>query len=164
MIVDVVDPELTRELRRSVLRPQLAPGAPLPGDERTDPVHFAVLDQGVAVSTCWVAPEPCPWRPTDQPGWQLRQMATTPEHRGQGLASLVVAAVLDYCIVQGGRIIWCNARERAVPMYGRCGFRTEGAIFTDAEHPIPHQRMWRPLANLSAGPARLPGVDCDGPR
>ena len=147
MRVEVVDPALTTELRRSVLRPQLAVGEPLPGDDLSDAVHFAAIDDdGTVVSTCFVFTDPCPWRPADRPVWHLRQMATLPARRGTGVGSLVIAALLDHVAAHGGGLLWCNARERAVPFYERAGLIGEGAIFTDGLHSIPHLRMWRTVA------------------
>jgi predicted GNAT family N-acyltransferase len=169
MNVEIVDGALTRELRRSVLRPNLTRDQALPGDDLADAVHFAVLEGGSAVSACWVVPAECPWRPEDRPAWQLRQMATAESVRGRGLGSSVVTAVVGFITANGGGVLWCNARERAVPMYARSGFGGEGAIFTDERHPIPHLRMWRRVvgqtgaANQTAGPPRLEDVTVPGP-
>ena len=139
-----VDGARTRELRRSVLRPELPVGAPLPGDERDDIVHFAATDaDGDVLSTCMVFVEACPWDPAPGTPWHLRQMATAPEARGLGLAGRVLAGVVDHIAAHGGGVLWCNARELAVPMYRRGGLIGEGEIFTDAVHTIPHLRMWR---------------------
>ncbi len=143
----MVNPARTRELRRRVLRPHLPPGMPLPGDERTDAVHFAALDDDtVVLSTCYVYPEACPWRPEDRPAWHLRQMATLEERRGEGAGRAVLSTVVAFVAEQGGGTLWCNAREGAIGFYERAGFRGEGEIFTDDVHTIPHLRMWRPVA------------------
>lgn len=147
MRVEIVDPALTTELRRSVLRPHFEVGTPLPGDDLPDAIHFAALDDdGTAVSTCFIYANPCPWRPDERPAWHLRQMATRPDRRGGGAGSQVISALLDYIAVRGGGLLWCNARERAVPFYERAGLIGEGAIFTDEAHTIPHLRMWRIVA------------------
>jgi GNAT superfamily N-acetyltransferase len=131
----------------------LAVGAVLPGDDIDGVVHFGVLDTcGRALSTCLLFIEPCPWCSPDGPpsaaaSWHLRQMATDPSFRGRGLAGQVLAAVVDYIRGHGGGVLWCNARELAVPMYERGGLVGEGELFTDAEHTIPHLRMWRPIAS-----------------
>jgi GNAT superfamily N-acetyltransferase len=143
--IGIVDGESTRELRRSVLRPQLRVGDPLPGDERPGVVHMgATTAAGVVVSTGLVFPEDCPWQPG--PAWHLRQMATEPAERGHGLGGAVLAAVVDYVADQGGGVLWCDARELAVAMYKRGGLIGEGELFTDEVHTIPHLRMWRLVA------------------
>jgi predicted GNAT family N-acyltransferase len=168
MNVEIVDGALTRELRRSVLRPHLTPGQALPGDDLAAAVHFAVIQDGATLSTCWVVQAPCPWRPEEWPAWHLRQMATAEAVRGRGLGAAVVTTVVAYVAAHGGGVLWCHARERAVPMYARAGFLGEGPIFTDEQHPIPHLRMWRPVdeqaraENQTAGPSRLEDVTLPG--
>jgi GNAT superfamily N-acetyltransferase len=148
--VGIVDQLLTRELRRSVLRPESAPSDPLPGDD-LDPagVHLAAVENGVTLCTCFVYLDPCPWAP-DRVGWHLRQMATRPERRGQGLGGQVVEAASGYTWGQGGELLWCNARILAVPFYARHGFAPHGPIFTDGRHRIAHRGMARELRGWRA--------------
>jgi GNAT superfamily N-acetyltransferase len=142
---EIVDAARTRELRRSVLRPNLPPDAPLPGDDLPAAVHFGVVEGGEVLSTCFVFLEPCPWRPDLLPSWHLRQMATAPPARGRGLGGAVLDAALAHAATAGGRVLWCNVREAAIGFYRRHGLRGHGAIFTDEQHAIPHLRMWREL-------------------
>lgn len=145
MHVGPVEETLTRELRRSVLRPNLPPGATLPGDDVPDAAHFgAIDDDGAVLCTCFVYPDPCPWLP-DAPAWRLRQMATAEGLRGRGIGGQVVEAAAEYVRARGATVLWCNARERAVAFYRRHGFVGHGEIFTDERHTIPHLRMWRSL-------------------
>lgn len=147
MRVEVVDEARTRELRRAVLRPNLARGAPLPGDELSGGVHLgAVEDDGTILGTCFVYPDPCPWQPERGGAWHLRQMATAEGHRCRGIGGAVVEAAIEYLTGPGAQLLWCNAREPAVAFYRAHGFRTHGGIFTDERHVIPHQRMWRELS------------------
>ena len=79
-----------------------------------------------------------------------RRLAPAPDgdraqRRGQGIGAAVLAAAIDFVAAQGAPLIWCNARESAVPFYARHGFSGHGEIFTDERHPIPHLRMWREL-------------------
>ena len=142
----------TRELRRSVLRPLLSGDDRLPGDDRVDAVHFAAWDDdGQVVSTCLILPDPCPWLPGVLPAWALRQMATDPVRRGTGAGAAVLSAVLAH-LAAGGGVLWCLAREPAVPFYARHGFSPEGQVFLDEELSIPHLRMWRELREPSAVP------------
>lgn len=145
MRVEVIEEHRSRELRRSVLRPSLPPGAPLPGDEVPDAVHLAAVDDdGTVVCTCFVYADPCPWLP-DVPAWHLRQMATAPDRRSAGHGRAVVEAAVDHCRNAGADVLWCNARETAAGFYERLGFVRHGAVFTDERHTIPHVRMWRDL-------------------
>ena len=95
MPAQIVDGALTRQLRRTVLRPELSADEPLPGDDLDEVVHFGVLAQdGSVLSTCFVFLQPCPWLPGPA-GWHLRQMATEPKARGRGLAAEVLVAVVE---------------------------------------------------------------------
>ena len=144
--VAVVDEARTRELRRSVLRPHLAPGDPLPGDGLTGTVHVAALaEDGSALSTCFVFADVCPWRADSAEAWHLRQMATVAERRGEGLGTAVVRAAVEQVRARGGTLLWCQARERAAAFYARLGFLPHGPVFTDRQHVIPHVAMWREL-------------------
>jgi predicted GNAT family N-acyltransferase len=146
MKVSIVDGALTRELRRSVLRPDVAADAQVPGDDLPTAVHFAALtDDGQALSTCFIYPDPCPWRDPHEPAWHLRQMATSPQQRTTGLGGAVLTSVIAYVITEGATVLWCNAREGAIEFYRRAGFLGVGEIFTDEVHTIPHLRMWRPV-------------------
>jgi predicted GNAT family N-acyltransferase len=149
-----VDPALTRALRRRILRPELPLDAALPGDDIPNAWHVAAwLDDSVA-STCFIYPDPCPWRPEVEAAssWHLRQMATAEHARGQGAGQAVIDAVIEYLDTHQAKLVWCNARETAVEFYRRCGFRGEGELFTDDRHSIPHLRMWRLVAPLPKRP------------
>lgn len=140
--VGIVDQELTRELRRSVLRPNLSLEDELPGDERPGAVHLAALDDdGQPLCACIVFEDPSPWRPAE-PAWHLRQMATAPDARGAGHGREVLAAAVGHVRAQGATVLWCDARESAAGFYERCGWHRHGEVFTDADHPTPHVRMW----------------------
>lgn len=144
--VEVVDEALTRELRRTVLRPNLPPDAVLPGDELTTAVHVGAVDEGGTVlCTCFIYPDPPPWQADRAGGWHLRQMATLPEQRGRGLGALVVDTAARHARERGGTLLWCNARESAIGFYLRQGFRPHDGMFV--EHQIPHQRLWRELGD-----------------
>jgi GNAT superfamily N-acetyltransferase len=151
--VGLVDPQRTRELRRSVLRPALDPEDALPGDELPDAAHFGATDpDGTVLCTCFVYPDPCPWLPERPGAWHLRQMATDPDHRKRGLGAAVVRAAAGYARALGAPVLWCHARETAAGFYARLGFVPHGAVFTDERHTIPHRSMWLELAEPSAPP------------
>ncbi len=150
MRIGVVDEALTRELRRSVLRANLPPGATLPGDDLPQAVHLGAIDDaGTVLCACFLYPDPCPWLP-ERDAWHLRQMATDPGYRSRGIGGAVLGAAVDHVSGQGATLLWCNARVGAAGFYHRHGFVPHGAAFTDERHTIPHLRMWR---QLSGGPA-----------
>ena len=143
--VELIDPRRSRELRRSVLRPELAPGDPLPGDDLADAVHIGALVERRLVSTCFVFPDACPWLPDIEPAWHLRQMATWPDDRGHGYAGVVVDYAVEYVRSRNARMLWLYGRELAVAMYARHGFVATGELFTDVRHTVPHMKMYQLL-------------------
>jgi len=74
------------------------------------------------------------------PGWRVRGMATAPEARGRGYGALILAALLDHVRAQGGGLVWCHARELAVPLYERAGFEVVGEPY-NLSGLGPHRRM-----------------------
>lgn len=144
--IDRVSAEETYALRARVLRP----GQPLSavaqeGDD--DPLFgfFAArTSDGDVVGTAVVRPEPCPWRPDDPGAWRLRGMATAEAARGQGVGAQVLRATIAHVVLEGGTLVWCNARTPARRFYEREGFVVEGDEWVDPEIG-PHLSMWRPV-------------------
>jgi predicted GNAT family N-acyltransferase len=79
-------------------------------------------------------------------------MATHPDVRGRGFGGIVLAALLDHVAVQGGGLVWCNARVAARNLYARAGFTARGAVF-DIPGIGPHLQMGRIV------PDHLPPAD-----
>ncbi|MBL7487813.1 GNAT family N-acetyltransferase [Frankia sp. AgB1.9] len=136
-----VSVEATLELRQRVLRPHLTPAELVfPHDREPDTAHVvALLADGTVVGTASVLHEGSPW---GAPGWRLRGMATDERVRGQGIGSRLLSATIDHVRGQGGGLLWCNARVRAVPFYRRAGLETRGEPW---EEPLigSHIVMWR---------------------
>jgi GNAT superfamily N-acetyltransferase len=146
--VEVIPGQLSRELRRSVLRPHYAVDALLPGDSLPEAVHLGAFavdgEDRVLASACLIFPEPCPWLP-DVTAWQLRSMATDPAWRGAGAGSQILRAAKQISADAGATVLWCQAREPAIPFYRRNGFAEFGELF-DTELG-PHRRMWIELTD-----------------
>ena len=144
MQIRIVDGLITRELRRTVLRPSWPVGSAMHGDDNSDAVHLAAFDEdGRLAGTVLVLPRPYPLRPELPGAWQLRGMATAPERQRQGVGSALVGALLDELRRRAARLVWCDARTSAVGFYRQHGFVAEGDEFLHAESGIPHYRMWR---------------------
>jgi GNAT superfamily N-acetyltransferase len=144
--VDRVDPQLTYPLRQQVLRPHQGLASVMTAGDR-DPAGAAFAARtadGTVVGTAVVRPEECPWRPGEPGAWRLRGMATAPELRGQGIGALVLRAAIAHISVNGGKLVWCNARTPALRFYEREGFRTHGDQWVDPQIG-PHVAMWLPL-------------------
>ncbi len=137
--VRVVEPGVTRQLRRSVLRPTFLPGQPLPGDDLPDAVHLGAFDGSSLVSACLIFPQACAWQP-GRPAWRLRGMATDPAARGTGAGTAVADAAAEVARERGAELLWCEAREPAVSFYQRRGWQLHGERF--ATDYGPHRYMW----------------------
>ncbi|MGD0378754.1 MAG: GNAT family N-acetyltransferase [Acidimicrobiales bacterium] len=156
-LVELVDVQVVRPLRRAVLRPQFpAEQSEYPADDDPRSAHVAIRLPGhleahsngpgagvVAVGT--VLSGPPPWEPQRADGWRVRGMATRPDARGRGLGGLILRALLDHVAAHGGGLVWCNARVPALGLYGRAGFVARGEVF-DMPGIGPHMCMWRTVA------------------
>jgi predicted GNAT family N-acyltransferase len=144
--ITVVEGADTRALRRAVLRPNWPIGSPMHGDDNPDAVHLAALDdESTVIGSCLVLPRPYPLRPDAPHAWQLRGMATAPEHQGNGVGGLVLGGAIVEILGRAGRLVWCDARTSAMRFYRRHGFIVEGDEFDQPETGIPHFHMWRAL-------------------
>jgi len=135
----------THDLRQRILRPFMPVSAMVyPGDDAPETVHFGAFDgtRLVAIASLYRAPHA-----EHAPGpdaWQFRGMASEPEVRGRGFAAAVVRAMEAHARARGGAVLWCNAREAAVPFYEKLGMRTVGERF-EIERIGPHFVMIKAL-------------------
>ena len=124
-------------LRQRVLRPhQQLDELREPDDDAPGSAAFAAFaavdddDTGVVVATGTVKRRPPPFpHPSDAPAWQLGAMAVDPEHRGEGLGSAILDAILRHVATHDGGLVWCNARVPAQGFYLRHGFEVVSAPF-----------------------------------
>ena len=158
-MVELVEAQVVRPLRRVVLRPdQPAECSEYPADDDRRAAHVAVRRapqaravhgdspnaEVIAVGTVYL--DPPPWEPDRIDGWRVRGMATRHDARRNGLGGLVLGALLDHVAAQGGALVWCNARVGAQSLYARAGFTSRGDIF-DIPGIGPHIQMWRELTD-----------------
>jgi GNAT superfamily N-acetyltransferase len=119
----------TWPLRHKVLRPhQALEDCDLPNDRNPDSFHLAVMKDEVIACIGSFYKENNP----DLKGWKqyrLRGMATEPELQGQGLGAQLIHFALDHLRAQNADLLWCNARETAMPFYRILGFTTHGDAF-----------------------------------
>lgn len=71
---------------------------------------------------------------------QLRGMASHPEVRGLGHGKKLILYTLDEYRKRGFKLIWCNAREKAVDFYRKLGFQVVSGAF-DIKGVGTHYRM-----------------------
>ena len=124
----------------------IAPGEPLPGDEFDDVLDIGATDtDGSVICTCFVYQDVCPWLPARDGAWLLRNMVTAERYRGQGIGATVIEATITELAERGANLLWCKARETAVPFYERHRFSRHGDLFAGGRHGR-HLFMWRDLS------------------
>ena len=79
------------------------------------------------------------WRRTEY-GYKLERFAVLPVHRGKGIASAMVQAVIADLPADAG-YVYLNAQLDAVSLYEKNGFAKTGEPFTEAG--IQHYKMVR---------------------
>lgn len=139
--------ELTRELRRSVLRP-FATLDEVAAAEHPDAYVVGAFDEeGRLVGAGMIIPG------AEPEGWRVRGMATAPEARRRGAGSAVLEALVERARAAGAARVWCNARTPAVSLYRRAGFVTVSEEF-ELPRIGPHYRMELVLAEALRGERR----------
>lgn len=73
--------------------------------------------------------------------WRISRVAVDEVHRGRGLGSRILAALLCEVVSRGGGRIELAAREYAVGFYRRFGFVPVGEAFASPETGLPHVMM-----------------------
>lgn len=137
-----IPPEGTHELRRLVLR-NGDPAALVewPEDRVPGAFHMAAWHAGAAVAIASVIPEPFTAMPMHV-AYRLRGMATHPQLQGRGVGRALLLHLLDELASEGCGLLWCNARDGALPFYAGLGFQVFGGGF-NIEGIGPHHVMWR---------------------
>lgn len=140
MQVRFISPGETHVLRQQVLRPgQSLAQMEWPKDHAPGSFHLGMEANGQFCAIASFIPEGNPLVGGLMP-LRLRGMATAPAHQGAGLGSALLRFGLEQARRQGNDLVWCHARERAVPFYARLGFLAQGPLFPVAGIGI-HQLM-----------------------
>jgi GNAT superfamily N-acetyltransferase len=131
-------------LRHAELRPGLPrAAAEFEGDDEPTSLHFgAFLAPGGDVVGC-ASLVLRAWRA--EAAYQLRGMATRADVARRGIGrTLLVLIENEVRATTTVRVLWCNAREAAVPFYARSGWTVASAVF-DIPTVGPHHAMVRRL-------------------
>jgi ribosomal protein S18 acetylase RimI-like enzyme len=75
----------------------------------------------------------------------VRQVSVVPEYRSRGVASDLVVCAVARARELGLPLAFLNARQRAVGLYERVGFRVTEGPFRMGRTYLPHVRMEMPL-------------------
>lgn len=135
----------THPLRKRVLRDGTRSDVlEFEGDELASTFHLGCRGGGVLIGVSTWLERNYPDRPADI-GYQLRGMATDPDHRGIGAGDAMVCAGLDRCRALGATLVWARARDTALGFYARHGFTTAGRGYIDLTTGLPHHDILLPL-------------------
>jgi GNAT superfamily N-acetyltransferase len=80
--------------------------------------------------------------PPDPPHWYLEFVGTAPGRHGKGVATSVLAPILDRADAEGVPAYLENSNEVNLPLYGRFGFEVTGS-FTAGKGGPTMWSMWR---------------------
>jgi GNAT superfamily N-acetyltransferase len=119
--IEQIRPELTWRLRQQVLYPaQKLHEMEL--DEDNDGTHFGAFadDKLVGIISLF----------QQDTVFQFRKLAVLPEYQLRGVGNGLLKRVEAYASLEGGKIIWCNARVSAIGFYLNAGYRRTGKLFS----------------------------------
>ncbi len=138
-----IDAAATRPLRQRILRPhQQIEDLVYAGDAAADTLHVGVFvdAQLVCIASAFHQPPPGEQRAD---AWQLRGVATDQTQQRRGYARLLLEW-LEQALAErfGCRLIWCNARVAALPLYTALGYTIVSEPF-DVPEIGPHVVMRR---------------------
>jgi len=119
--IEQIRPEVTWRLRREVLYPD-EPLHAMEMEEDDHGIHLAAFTETDLVAVVSLFPNG-----TD---FQFRKFAVAPTVQGKGIGTLLLHYIIDFVRNEGGKRIWCNARDTAVGFYLRDGFKSTGEKFT----------------------------------
>ncbi|MCF8715832.1 GNAT family N-acetyltransferase [Joostella atrarenae] len=125
--------EISSAEAHTVRHPVLREGKPFesaifPDDDYEDTFHVGVTIDGKPVGTVTLIKKVNAIFSADNQ-YQLRGMAVLQDQQRKGLGVLLVNKAEEIMQERGGRFIWLNAREIAVPFYKQMGYEIYGDSF-----------------------------------
>jgi GNAT superfamily N-acetyltransferase len=139
-VVAEVDEPSTVDIRHRLLRAGMPRSSvAMSGDDAA--IWYAVLHEGVVEGSAGVFAEDSPDGDSHH---RLRAMATSELIRGSGLGRMLVDAVCERIVADGGSSVWASARTTAAEFYTRLGFEIVSDEY-EVEGIGPHVRMRRGL-------------------
>ncbi len=109
------------------------------GDEKEGSFHLGYYDNEFLV--CIATFYPQNRKDFTGTGYQLRGMATLPNHQGKGIGNQILNFAIIYLRGQKASYLWCNARKTAYHFYQGIGFEFISEEF-EIENIGPHRTMY----------------------
>jgi GNAT superfamily N-acetyltransferase len=123
--IEQIPAELTWQIRRKVLYPDLDPEiSRLPDDDLG--MHFGLFENNTLISVASLF--------KNGSSMQVRKFATLAEYQGQGYGSTLLQYLLDFSKTEGCVHIWCNARKSASEFYDKFAFSQTEKTFNKNGH------------------------------
>ena len=140
--VRLVLPHETWALRSSVLWPEKSvdDSCSLEVDSDDGVLHFGVIWQKKVVGIGSFMPQKHP-RLRPSIAYRLRAMATHSDHRGIGVATMLIRHAESVLKKQGEGGLWADARKGALGFYAGLGWEVTGAFYTVPKRG-PHRLVW----------------------
>lgn len=117
----------TYEIRLEVLRKNIDLPYQFDGDEAESTFHLGAYDGEKLIGIATFMERNGIANGKKQ--YQLRGMATLPEARGKGAGKLLIATAVEELQQRNIELLWCNAREVALPFYTKLQFEVVGDDF-----------------------------------
>ena len=138
MKVMQISPQDTYGIRQQMLRPGLEiDHCKFQNDEDDNTIHLGAFIEGrlVSVASFYFNNNP---RFNEDVQYQLRGMATLPEHQNQGFSRELLKFGFPLIKRNFCQLVWCNARLNAEGFYKKTGFEAIGNTFNipDIGHHI----------------------------
>ena len=119
--IEQITPELTWRLRREILYPSMKL-SDMEMEQDTYGMHFGAFKDVKLAAVVSL------FRKGDD--FQFRKLAVSPEFQHSGIGSQLLEYVTDVIAKDGGKRIWCNARDTAIGFYLKNGYRLTGEKYS----------------------------------
>lgn len=117
----------TYEIRLEVLRKNIDLPYQFEGDDAESTFHLGAYDAEKLIGIATFMERSGIANKKRQ--YQLRGMATLPKARGKGAGKLLITAAIEELQQRNIELLWCNAREVALPFYTKLQFEVVGDDF-----------------------------------
>jgi predicted GNAT family N-acyltransferase len=114
-------------IRKEVLRKNIDLPAQFTGDHDVDTIHVGLYDNDVLA--CAVSFMHENYMESNKKQYQLRGMTTKEIFQGKGFGKKLLEKSVEILKSKNTKIIWCNARVKALGFYVKLGFKTVGNEF-----------------------------------
>ncbi|HSD15194.1 MAG TPA: GNAT family N-acetyltransferase [Flavobacterium sp.] len=144
ILIRQIEAEDTFPVRQPVLRP----GKPIEschfdGDNLGTTAHFGLSENEELLAVVSIYKTKYP-ECTIENQFQMRGMAVLENHQRMGFGEQLVKKAEHYVKEKNGKLIWFNARQKAVSFYEKLGYKINGDAF-EIEGVGTHYIMYKRL-------------------